>query len=208
MYLDHVPNINAAMRHSPDLFCRGVMFAVLSARVQFVRVPEQMKELTKRGAKAQCLWNWKADAFRYLTKNKLQLWRDVCAANDPEAALKILCQIPGLGIVKGAFVLQMLGHDVACLDVRNIQREGLAPRAYRTDGVKTGAAFERKVQRYVRQTFGRARELWDTWCREVADDYGMTAEDVSRLHLSAIVPAPFRSLTPVVPFSYNADIPF
>lgn len=193
MYANHVPIINSAMRADVDVFARGVMFAVLSARTQFVTVEAQLKELDERGAKARCLFSWKRDAYLYLKKHKLQIWRDTCAATDSEDALKILCQIPGLGIVKAAFVLQFIGHDIACLDVRNIVREGRNPRAFRTDGKKIGAAFERKVARYVSETQGRAIELWDTWCGDVAETYKLTAHQVSEVHLR-IVPLRLRAL--------------
>lgn len=197
MYVYHVPRIAAAMRQDRATFERGVMFAILSARVQFPRVPLQCAELAKQKHKARCLWGWKADAYAYLTANAPQLWRDTLAAPSTEEALFVLTRIPGLGIVKAAFVLQMLGHDVACLDVRNIQREGRHPRAYRSDGQigKSSAAFRRKIARYVADTAGRAQELWDTWCIEVAKDYGDTAMRISEAHLTSIVPRKLRNLT-------------
>lgn len=197
MYAIHVPTIAGAMRADYATFKRGVMFAILSARVQFPRVPAQCAELEKRKDKAACLWGWKADAYSYLNEHGRQIWRDVLAAPTSETALFVLTRIPGLGIVKGAFVLQMLGHDVACLDVRNIQREGRHPRAYRTDGLKGKAApaFRRKIARYVQDTAGRASELWDVWCIEVAKDYGSTAMRISEVHLTSIVPRRLRHLS-------------
>lgn len=206
MYQNHVPKINAAMRACPEAFARGIMFAVLSARTQFVTVADQMRELDRDGMNARCLFNWKRGAYEYVTANKHDLWRKVCATNDSEHALMILCQIPGLGIVKAAFVLQFLGHDIACLDVRNIQREGLPPRAYRTDGKKSGPAFERKVARYVAQTRGRAQELWDAWCEHVGGIYGLSAQMVSAEHLK-IIPRHLRNVRPVAP-AVAQEIPF
>jgi hypothetical protein len=211
MYLNHVPTINAAMRECPKTFARGVMFAILSARVQFPRVPIQMKELDRMGARAACLWGWKRGAFDYVTEHRDTLWHETCAARDSEEAILILCRIPGMGIVKAAFVLQFLGHDIACLDTRNIMREGLDPRAYRSDGpaCKARPAFARKARRYVTQTQGRAQELWDAWCGDVAGVYGMQAAQISAMHL-AIVPARQRHLTsPLVPFiGLSEPIPF
>lgn len=195
MYDTHVPIISGAMRADLATFKRGVMFAILSARVQFNRVPDQCAELKKRGRDAACLWNWKFDAYCYLEAHADLLWREATMARDAETCIKALCQIPGLGIVKGAFVAQMLGHDCACLDTRNIAREQRNPRAFRTDGIKTGAAFGLKVAKYCAETRGRAEELWDTWCNEVGPDYGMTAEACSWEHVRCIVPPKLRNLT-------------
>jgi hypothetical protein len=206
MYADHVPIISGAMRSDLATFKRGVMFAILSARVQFHRVPDQCEELKRNGRDAACLWNWKFDAYCYLEANAEALHAAAIAARDAADCIKALCIIPGLGIVKGAFVAQMLGHDVACLDARNIQREGRNPRAFRTDGKKQGAAFERKVTKYCNETRGRASELWDTWCNEVGPDYGMTGEACSLLHVTSIVPKKLRKLTSA-PIRAN-EIPF
>lgn len=177
MYLDHVPKIAAAMHACPDTFAAGIMFAVLSARVPFVRVPEMLLEIAEHG------------------KHAAALWRETCAAKDSETAIVILTRIPGMGIVKAGFVLQLLGHDVACLDTRNIQREDRDPRAYRSDGEKRKAmpAFKRKIARYVADVGGKAGAYWDAWCTEIGGIYDMSAEDVSALHL-CFVPASLRAL--------------
>lgn len=201
MYDDHVPVIMRAMQSSPDIFARGIMFAVLSARVQFPKVPDQMKCVKRNGDQSPALWSWKMDAFNYVEEHKQSLFGLVAHETNTRWALEELCRIPGLGIVKGAFVLQMLGHDIACLDVRNIERENLNPRAYRSDGKarKIGGAFRRKIARYVAQTKGRAQELWNVWCEDVAADYGFTAEQISAMHVDAIVPRSMREI-PEIPF--------
>lgn len=193
MYSDHVPTIASAMRASPEVFARGIMFAVLSARVQFHRVPADLADLERDRGECRALWGWKLDAWRYAEEHKGQLWRDICAAPDDATALYLVTRIPGVGLVKGAFVLQLLGHDVACLDVRNIVTDGRKPRAYRADGEarKHGPAFNRKLQRYLDDVSGRARFYWDRWCYEVAASYGLTPDECSALHLS-IVPRGFR----------------
>jgi hypothetical protein len=186
MYRDHVPLINAAMRSSPDYFVRGVTFAILSARQPFVTVPDQLTELDEDGADARGLFSWKYGAWLYVTEHKNELWERVCNAPDTETALWEITRVPGIGVVKGAFILQFLGHDIACLDTRNIKREGRSPRAYRSDGEarKTTEAFKAKLRRYIRDTAGQAERYWDEWCREVAVTYKMTADEVSALHLN------------------------
>lgn len=210
MYNEHVPVINSAMRQCPETFARGIMFAVLSARQPFSNIAVQMDDLAAKGEKSRYLFAWKRDCYLYVEKHKEQIWRDTCAAHDSETALKILTKVPGLGIVKSAFVLQFIGHDIACLDVRNIVREGRDPNAFKSNGPKYKAskAFERKISRYISETQGRARELWDVWCADVAETYGMTAHGVSEAHLR-IVPRRLRSLPQVACPSITAEqVPF
>lgn len=203
MYAEHVPIIKRAMRRDVETFARGAMFAILSARTQFNRVPDQCQELAQRGADASCLWGWKFNAFAYVEANKLSLWRNVTVAIDTRAALWNITRIPGMGIVKGAFVCQMLGHDIACLDTRNIAADGRDPRAYRADGEdrKVGPAFWRKINRYIADTGGKAEQYWNSWCRMVGPDYGMTAEQISWLHVTTIVPKRLRRVQPTQSYS-------
>ncbi len=211
MYSEHVPIISHAMRRNKETFMKGCMFAILSARVQFPRVPEQMVDVQKNGPQASSLWSWKFDAFTHLTEHLPRLYALTISSQDTTAALERLCTIPGMGIVKGAFILQMLGHDVACLDVRNIEREGLNPRAYRTDGrdVARSPAYRRKIARYVEQTRGRAQHYWDIWCTEVAADYGLTAQEISFMHVKAIVPkSQWYAAVPPIVHTADQEIPF
>ena len=205
MYADHVPTINGAMRADIGTFKRGVMFAILSARVQFHRVPAQCAELKERKHKANCLWGFKLGAYLHLEDNAEQIWRDACAAHDPIACMIVLTSIPGLGINKAGFVCQMLGHDIACLDTRNVKRAGLNMRAY-TAHHKTSLRYPALIARYVAETAGRAQELWDTWCNEVGRDTGLSGHAISLQHVSTIVPARLRACN-VAPTRYNA-IPF
>lgn len=188
MYAEHVPLINAHMRASVEGFKRGVMFAVCSIRQPITVVPDQLAEVQEHGASAPGLFGHKIDAFAYLEEHAEELWLDVCALTDPAAAIERLCDMPGLGIVKAAFICQFLGFDVACLDTRNIKREGRNPRAYRSDGnaKKSGPAWKRKIARYVAETSGKAQFYWDAWCEDVAAVYDMTAQEISELHLAVL----------------------
>jgi len=210
MYRDHVPTIAYAMQSDLATFQRGVMFALLSARVQFPRVPDQCIELADKGRDARCLWGWKFDAYCYLQENAPALWEGIRGNGGTlEAKFETICQIPGMGLVKGAFVLQLMGYDVACLDTRNIARDGRNPRAYRSDGEarKRMKSFGRKIARYVADTQGKAEFYWNVWCKDVAEFYGITADEISALHLTSIVPKSQRNRQFTVPIVVG-EIPF
>ena len=189
MYREHVPQIAAAMRADPRIFARGIMLAILSARTQFVRIGDQMSDLEERGADSAGLWGWKFDAYSYLGEHTGALWEHVRNGRTPGGAIADLCRVPGLGIVKAGFVCQLMGFDVGCLDTRNIDRLGLLPRAYRSDGEerKRKPAFQRKIARYVAEVGGRAEVLWNDWCNDAAKTYATSGDEISRAHL-AIIP--------------------
>lgn len=188
MYAEHVPIIAAYMRETPAGFMRGCLFAILSIRQPIRRVPAMLAQIDDGDLAS--LFGFKAAAYAYLMERAGDLHRDVLAAVTTAEALDILTRVPGLGVVKAAFVLQLMGFDVACLDGRNVKREGRKPRAFRSDGARKRTcprAWQRKIALYLGETEGKAERYWDDWCAGVAAEYGMTAEAVSELHL-AIVP--------------------
>lgn len=194
MYKDHVPVIAKAMRNDVPTFCRGVMFSVLSARVQFPRVPAQCKELARAKDRAQCLWGFKFKTYAYVVDNANTLYGTVAHEPDTERALWAITRAHGLGLVKGAFVLQLLGHDIACIDYRNATRDGHDPGRWHPHGDKSSRAFRNKLTDYCAEYLGKAEYYWDTWCTEVAQDYGLTAQGVSRMHMTSIVPRSKRNV--------------
>ena len=188
-YASHVPAIAEGMRSDPAIFARGILFAVLSMRQPFVTVPDQMLDVIGPegiGLSSTNLFGFKRDAWRYTLEHVDELHADTLAASSTADQIKVLCRIPGVGIVKAGFVLQLMGYDIGCLDTRNVKREGLNPRKYRTDGRKGTPRVERLIHEYVSEVGGRASELWDLWCEDVAATYKMTPWDVSALHLTVL----------------------
>lgn len=189
MYAEHVPIIAAGMRAMPATFKRGAMFAVLSARVPFRTVPEKMADLDRNGSQAISLFGWKFDAYAHLQEQGEQLWQNLRDETRIDAALYSITRVPGVGIVKGAFILQLMGFDVACLDTRNIKREGRNPLEYESRARdKKHASYRAKIDRYVDDCGGRAQEYWDAWCEDLGAQYQTTGEDISWRHVSAIIP--------------------
>lgn len=194
MYHDHVPTIAAAMVSDVRAFQRGALFALVSIRKQFNLVPDAHREVLAIGEKSKVLFGFKAAAYRYIMANGDAMQTAACAFNTDRALWEIT-RCPGLGIVKGAFILQMMGHNTACLDSRNVAREGLKPRAWRSDGErhKISQAFKRKIDRYLEATRGRAAEYWNMWCHDAGAQYGFSGQQVSEMHLTSIVPRAQRT---------------
>lgn len=197
MYREEMPVIRDAMRNNITVFRRGVMFAICSIRQPTIGVPDQLQALfdPTEDNNENPLFGHKFQAWAYINDDAKcsALWRNLLDCNltlsGAIEAIVCLLRVPGLGIVKAAFVAQLMGFDVACLDARNITREKRNPRAYRTDG-KTAEQLRPKVIAYVKETFGKAHHYWDAWCSDVAVAYSRTPQQISELHL-AIVPGDF-----------------
>jgi hypothetical protein len=192
MYAEHIPQINAGMRDCPEVFARGVMFSILSIRQPITRIPKMLRDLDKNGENSTALNPaMKFDGWQYMQDHATATWRDVCALDTRDALVRLLA-VPSLGIVKAAFVLQFLGHDIACLDTHNLNKLGLSLRTFanhcRTGRSHTGGFTSRQIDLYfsLAATHGRAESFWDTWCNERAPAYGITGDEISALHLEII----------------------
>lgn len=201
-----MPIIRDAMRADMEVFRRGVMFAICSIRQATINVPGQLGILFNGEEGESPLFGHKFDGWAWISDNSqcALLWKKLCffaaitntidrpgkpSFSATQSALIDLLAVPGLGIVKSAFVLQLMGFDVACLDSRNIKREGRNPRAYETRGTKSGRKINPVlVERYLLETYGRAAYYWDAWCHDVAQAYDRKPEEISALHLSIIPP--------------------
>lgn len=193
MYAEHVPTIAHAMREDLDTFKRGVLFAILSIRQPIRNVPAMLDDVERESASSVYLFGHKRKAYAWLQVNAERLWLHLkCDAGAPEpeasrAALHRLIEVPGLGVVKAGFVAQLMGFDIACLDSRNVTRQGREPRAYRLDPRDMqGGRRKRIVDAYVADVGGQAAEYWDAWCEYVAPFHGLEAFEVSALHLAIL----------------------
>lgn len=196
MYADDMPPIRDAMRADLEVFRSGAMFAVCSIRQPAVSVPDQLEALFEpnEGNNENPLFGSKFAAFEWIMGPAgAAAWADLRSPlgntkASCEYGILTLLKCPGLGIVKAAFILQLMGYDVACLDSRNVKREGRNPRAYELNNAAASPRLAAtKVRQYVTETFGKASLYWDDWCADVAAAYGKTPDEISKLHL-AIVP--------------------
>lgn len=187
MYQDHNPLIAAGMRDDPEIFVRGVLFSALSARQPIVSVPDMLRDIDKNGGDAIALAlpnKWAC--WQFLQEHGTRTWREAWDRDTAEALPYLARIVPGLGIVKAAFTLQLMGHDIACLDSHNIKLEKCHPRAFGCRGAKAKAYADYQVKKYLALAGGRARELWDRWCTNRAEWYETTPDAISALHLEVI----------------------
>lgn len=191
MYATHVPVIAArALGHE-----RGAAslctFVLLSIRWPFARLPEAIAETKTRGDKANALFSFKREGYRWIWSHVDELQRAADHYRGDTTALidYLATTVPGLGIVKSAFVAQMLGHDVACFDSRNLETCEMPRRAFR--GFKgngnTGPKQRRKrIDEYIQITrdTGGAQHWWDFWCTGIAPSLHCSPETVSARHVN------------------------
>ncbi len=204
VFSEHQPIIATWAQQAPVNLARVAQFAAVSAHVPFHTVvdlfplydtPDETSNvrptiafghrraaLADLGALGQEL-DWQLKDILYHADN-LRTAADVM--------LRYAASLPGLGLAKGGFFLQMAFGISGCLDTHNLTRLKVPLEKFRARRVKNATPKTRAcvVQEYHRviARSGGTRRLWDTWCRHMAREYPgqfSNADDVSAGHLRA-----------------------
>jgi hypothetical protein len=203
MFHNHQTRIGRFARAKAENMAKVATFVILTVQAPLKRIPGDMATVAELGYSAPCIWGFKHDALRFWRQHaeeaydRLQaLWLDpgLSHAEFDQEALEYVAALPGFGLVKGGFFLQLCYGRVGCLDTHNIARFNLAPRhfcAARFKGAKQQATKARVVGEYILtcENLGGAAALWDGWCEYVAKNdpyYYPTAQEASALHCEAL----------------------
>ena len=196
MYKRDCKKIAKFAMKNPDNLAQVTTFVLTTIQAGLATTLGQMQDIRVTGADSKYLWGNKRDGYEYMLEHKEVIFAAVKAAvkaKDPVGAIDVLTNVPNLGIVKAAFVAQMCGLDVACIDSHNCDRLGLSRTALKfAKGVKPETK-RKKIADYVAltQRTGGAEYWWDTWCEYVAGNRAnkqlTTGDAVSKFHVTAVM---------------------
>ncbi len=179
----------------------GITFVLGTIQNALSNVGKFMDNVAKDGANGIAM-EGKRNGYMYAVKHKHVLHQALKAAvkhNDPVGAIDVLTNVPNLGIVKAAFVAQLVGLDVACLDSHNLDRLGLSRSAFKLNKNVSHETKMKKISKYVHYTqkTGGSEYWWDIWCNFVAGNRAnkklTTGDKVSRYHADCIIGSPILS---------------
>lgn len=182
---------------NPDRMVDVISMVLLSIRQPWHAVGDQLADVRRNKAESRYLFGFKRAGYLYTVEHKARLYgrlRDFRAGRcDVVDLMRELMKVPGLGLAKAGFVVQLTAGAVGCMDAHNLKRFGIPasflviPKRVRTaDQI---AVTDERITAYVAlcETHGGCAELWDSWCDLLAAKnpkrYASGAE-VSRLHIT------------------------
>ena len=200
-FKDVNPVINAYMQKSEMHMQDGIMFVVLSIKTPFHTMSKQMQDYRKHGLSSKYVWGFKKQTLEYLLENRSDLYRRLMAASRIDVSknardrlmMEMLTQVPGLGLVKAGFVMQMMFGRVGCIDVHNSRRfRKVTPKDLQFSPTAKFTTRLQKIDNYIDICKGHrsTSKLWDQWCDLIADkhcNHFSSGWDVSKYHLEALV---------------------
>ena len=179
---------------SPDGLVDVIEFTLCSIQAGLSTIKLQRKDIAKEAALSRFLWGNKRAGWKYAKKNKARLWGQLVLLrekNEVVEAILLLATVPNLGLVKAAFVAQMLGFNVACIDSHNLKRIGKSPAFVSLPKGLKPETKRKKVKAYVEYCQIKGSEWWwNSWCDYVAGNKANrdldTGDLVSRYHVQAV----------------------
>ena len=195
MYKRDNKKIAKFMLKNADNTVVGITFVLGTIQNALSNVGKFMDGVTNGGADSIAM-TMKRNGYLYAVEHKYVIHEALKAAvkhNDPVGAIDVLTNVPNLGIVKAAFVAQLVGLDVACLDSHNLDRLGLNRAALKFAKTVKPETKRKKIQDYVHltQVTGGSEYWWDTWCNYVAGNRAnkslTTGDAVSAYHATCII---------------------
>jgi len=180
-----------AMKNADNIFLLILMVS-LSIRQPWAVIGKQLQDVQANGSNSKYLFGSKKDLYFHVMENKqsiFQLLIDTKTGKVSQAdCLYRLTQVPGLGLAKAGFVMQLAIGMAGCIDSHNVTMYGVNPNALKMGKVKAKKALE-KAKMYLElcDKLGGTEKLWDNWCNFVATRHPKHFEDgydVSARHCS------------------------
>ena len=174
---------------------RTFRLVLLSIRQPFWKMPQQFKSVDDMGLESPYLFGWKRSGLAFVRANASVLRETLKAVpegyGDAQALLDV-ATVPGLGLVKAGFVLQLVTGSAGCIDTHNMQRFGLNENAFKFGSNASDTLKRKKALAYLDACWkaGGCESLWDGWCDYVAAQQPKHWTDgyaVSKMHETAIL---------------------
>ena len=180
MFVEDQIQVQEYATRNPGEFFNVVMLAVASANCPFYLMGDVMADIAANGETSKWLRGCKRDGYIWLSENHYSLYDEFISVwihnplESKETAFRRLLAVPGLGLVKAGFAVQLLLGEIGCIDQHNREMYGIEKRdLYYRKHKLTTAGKERKAQNYINicAMNGGSEYLWDIWCNHIAKVY-------------------------------------
>ncbi len=192
MFKQHQPKISRWALRSKDNSAKLLICVSSTIQTLTPRVIIEYPDILKHGKKSSACWGMKQQTYDFVWQNKDWLYR--LLKDTKQGKIKLsqclaeLTKIPGLGLPKAGFVMQLALGEVGCMDTHNLQRFGLQAQTFKFGKNASDKLRQAKALLYIEacKDAGGCEYLWDSWCELIGTEkfpelYG-SGEVVSKLH--------------------------
>lgn len=190
----HIEQVNKLATASPEGMRNAALMASLSIQQSWNLIPVAMADVLEHGELSKYLWGFKLNTYRFLMNhtNMQHLYVTTMSTDNSVDLLDLWTTVPGLGLAKAGFVVQLTRGLVGCVDRHNASAYDVSPNQLAfPKGRMTLKAQRHKLEQYVHLTnsIGGSAYMWEQWCIMIAGNYPNqydSAADVSRQHVDIL----------------------
>jgi len=162
---------------SPENMAGVYRFVLATIQQPLEQVGEIKADFEEKGEASRYAFASKRTALQWLADpaNVDSMYAIAMARKEAgrDALLAVFAELPGLGIVKAGFMVQLCFGVSGCLDTHNMKRLDINPNRFaaaRYKGAKTEATKQAIRDEYhaAVDRLGGCEALWNSWCDYVA----------------------------------------
>lgn len=188
MYALHMKSCQEYAQYDSDHMLATALMVVLSIQQSWNQVGKLLQDVRSRGRASPYLWGFKKDTYNYLREHKRELYAETMSLQSRVDRLDLWASVPGFGLVKGGFMVQLMHGDIGCIDSHNMKLYDIGRAQLRLDPHLTTKTRRIKLENYINtcDMIGGAEFLWRRWCVHMADEYPKQYDDqydVSARHI-------------------------
>ena len=198
MFATHNPVINDYAQAGAGEFADVARFVLATIQQSIETVPVICQDFRDQGAASRFAFGWKAAAIDWHNANAGRVLSEclpMARAGDVPALIDYCARLPGLGVVKGGFLVQLAFGLGGCLDRHNLALYGVSEARFSASayaGLRKPESRVARVAEYCAhiERAGGCAVLWDAWCNHVASlrpsMFTGGGFQVSALHVEAL----------------------
>lgn len=188
MFAMHMRQCQDYAQWNSDNMVDTALMVVLSIQQRWDNVGKQLEVTRKMRSQSPYLWGFKAETYEFLRTHKRELYAETMSLQNRVDRLDLWASVPGFGLVKGGFMVQLMHGDMGCIDSHNMKLYDIGRAQLRLDPHLTTKTRRIKLENYINlcDMIGGAEYLWRRWCVHMADMYPDTYDDqydVSARHI-------------------------
>jgi hypothetical protein len=193
MFAEHQPLIREYAMQSADHTADVGYFVLATIQQQFSVVRESYWDMKDKGLDSKFAWGSKAAGMKRIQATKEGIYKDMFGHSLSNGELLLsIASIPGLGLVKAGFYIQLCTGCMGCLDVHNLKRFGLDRKTFLVPESLSWETALGKANMYLQtiEKCGGSEYLWDSWCDYIAALYPKkfrNGEHVSQCHVDYLI---------------------
>lgn len=180
--------VNEWSQRNPANMMDMIMMVALSIRQPWSGIGNQVADYREHGVESRFVWGNKLKTLEHLEEHGNAIYYAAKGEYTDGRLMELFIEIPGIGLAKAGFIVQLWNGRVGCIDSHNLKRLSIPASVLVWNSKAKPLTKAMKINAYIDACKRRRSEwLWNTWCNLIAKKHPKHFADsaqVSRSHVT------------------------